>query len=75
MVGQYRYEVNERPQLIVDYLEAYRKAQKTHEGVMVRRKKAMAPLAAQVPSSESFEVTSLNRSVGHIDMSKMIGRN
>jgi len=33
VVGQYRYEVNERPQLVIDYLEAYRKALKNQEGI------------------------------------------
>lgn len=74
VVGQYRYEVSERPHLIMDYLDVYRRAQRNHEGAMQRKRKVAVP-NIQVPQHESFETTSLNRSVGHIDMSKMIGRN
>lgn len=53
-------------------MDAYRKAQKNLEGAKQRRGNTQEPTEVNV-STELFDSMN-NRSVGHIDMSKMLGR-
>jgi hypothetical protein len=78
VVGQYNINIAQRPLMVWDYMQSYQRQVKNREGVTMRRYRQVGAKGETMRSEEKSQVSSMTgrtrKSIGHIDMDRMIGR-